>query len=161
MKWCKINKQTIKMTKWMTKIIWYQKKEALKKETNMDACCQEQAFISYLTAKSSISWDYWMIIGKNAARRWIWLRPEEQLWNLRIWKTRKCSGNFKIWNKRKNRSLLLLNLPKEHNFWSFHQRGTTTWAIMKPQRTYLLKSLKKNIYLRFNNFTKESERNIP
>ena len=148
------------MNKWMTRTTWYQKKEALKKETSMDAFFQEQESISYLTVKFLISWDCSMITERNAARKWFWLRQEEQLWNLKISRIKKCWGNSKTWNKHKNKSWLLLNLPKEHNSWSSHQHGTITWVTTKQQPTCLLKSLRKNIYWRSSNSMKESERNI-
>ena len=140
---------------------WCLKKEASKSATSMDAFSQEPVSISYQTARSLTSSDYLMITERSAAKRWILQKQGELLSSLKTWKTRKCSDNFRIWNKLKNRSSSLSNLHRERNSWSFHQLGTTTWATMKQPPTYLWKSSRRSIYWRSSSSTSESERNIP
>jgi len=120
---CKCNKIQTKWEwckwKWVTSNRWTQvlsqEKEIFKKEISMVVCYQEQVYISYLTVKSLISWDFLMITGKNAVKKWTLLRPEELLWNLKILKIKKCSDNYKIWNKLKSKNLSLLNQHREHS----------------------------------------------
>lgn len=87
---------------------------------------------------------------RNAWRRWILQRQWEHSLSLRIFVPKKCSDSYRTWDRLKNRNYLQLRMLSVPSSLNFQLLGITTCQTMKLLLIWVLKSSRKNIFLRYH-----------